>query len=180
MKKINKKGFVLAETIVVGVFIVGLLTFIILNILPLIGDYEKVEKYDTLDHKYSVHLIRKMILIESPNKINDILSLNKDSYAKYDTSQFCLKFEHNNYCNSLLSQDYLDVKSIIITSYKTTALKDQANLASNNFNRSLKEYINYLPTHEYMVTTYARYEKYKRIIVEFNDGHFSNIEVKYE
>lgn len=177
MKKINKKGFALAETIVVGVFIIGLLTFLILNILPLVGDYERVDNYDDLDKKYDVHLIRKMIFMEEDNTvINEILSLDTPGYTKYDITNFCAKFNNSSYCNVLLSEDYLNVKSIIITSYNTTNLKS----GSSEFNRGLKEYVRYIPTYDYMTSTYARYGKYKRIIVEFNDETFSNIEVKYE
>ena len=37
----NKKGFVLVETIVAAVFVLGLFSFIIANLLPLVGEYEK-------------------------------------------------------------------------------------------------------------------------------------------
>ena len=37
----NRKGFVLVETIVTSVFILGLFTFVIANVLPIIGEYEK-------------------------------------------------------------------------------------------------------------------------------------------
>lgn len=177
MKKINEKGFALAETIVVGIFIMGLLTFLILNVLPLVGDYERVDKYDDLDKKYDVHLIRKMILMEEDStSINEILSLGSDGYTKYDVSSFCAKFKNSNYCNALLSKEYLNVKTVIITSYNTTNVKNNA----KKFERGLEEYIGYLPTYDYMTSTYIRYGKYKRVIIEFSDGTFSNIEVKYE
>lgn len=179
MKNINKRGFVLAESIVVGVFIIGLLTFLILNILPLIGDYERVENYDNLDKKYNTHLIRKMILLEyDSTAISDILAIDSNGYSRYpDLSVFCGKFKNNSdYCNTLLSSDYLNVKSIIITSYDTTKLKQH----SNEFSRAIKEYIDYIPTNEYMASMYIRYQSYKRIIVEYDDGKFANVEVKYE
>lgn len=178
MKNINKKGFVLAETIVVGVFIMGLLTFLILNVLPLVGEYEKVENYDNLDKKYDVHLIRKMILMENnPTTIQKILSVGTKGYQKYDKIGFCNEFKNNKeYCTTLLGKDYLDVKSIIITYYQTSNVKKDA----INFNRSLQEYISYIPTNDVMTSIYTRYQGYKRIIVEFNDGKFANIEVKYE
>lgn len=185
MKNINKKGFVLAESIVVGVFIIGLLTFLILNILPLIGDYERVENYDNLDKKYNTHLIRKMILLENNSSvISNILSTDSNGYSSYpEVSDFCAtfnnpesKFNNQEYCNTLLSSDYLNVKSIIITSYDTTQLKQH----SNEFDRAIKEYIDYIPTNASMASMYIKYQSYKRIIVEYDDGKFANIEVKYE
>ena len=70
MKKINKidsRGFVIVETIVVAVFIIGICTFLFANFLPLIGDYERVSDYDGLDSKYKTHEIRKMLLREIAN-----------------------------------------------------------------------------------------------------------------
>ena len=51
MKKINNKGFVLAETLVVTVFLMVLFTMIYSNFYPLIGEYEKRENYDDVDGK---------------------------------------------------------------------------------------------------------------------------------
>ena len=62
MKKNNEKGFILAEAIVVGVFILSLFTFLFMNIIPLIGKYEAVEKYDTIDSVYNTNMIRMLIL----------------------------------------------------------------------------------------------------------------------
>mgnify|MGYP006955121113 CR=1 FL=1 len=44
MKKIDNKGFVIVETIIVAVFIIGICTFLFANFIPLIGEYERVEK----------------------------------------------------------------------------------------------------------------------------------------
>lgn len=61
MKKINQNGFVLAETLVVAVFIMAIFTLIFSNFYPLIGEYEKRETYDDVDGKYAVYWIRRMI-----------------------------------------------------------------------------------------------------------------------
>ena len=47
--KLNKKGFVLAETLVVAVFMATIFTIIYVNFYPLIGEYEKREVYDDVD-----------------------------------------------------------------------------------------------------------------------------------
>ena len=61
MKKINNKGFVLAETLVVTVFLMVLFAMIYSNYLPLVGEYEKRETYDDVDSKYSVYWLKSMI-----------------------------------------------------------------------------------------------------------------------
>ena len=71
MKKINAKGFILAETLIVSVFLMVMFTMIYTNFYPLIGEYEKRENYDDVDGKYTAYWIKK--IIES----NDTLKLLK-------------------------------------------------------------------------------------------------------
>ena len=61
MKKINNKGFVLAETLVVTVFLMILFTMIYSNFYPLIGEYEKRENYDDVDGKYVAYWMKKLV-----------------------------------------------------------------------------------------------------------------------
>ncbi len=61
MKKIGKKGFVLAETLVVTVFLMVIFSMLYSNFYPLIGEYEKRETYDDVDGKYAVYWIKKLI-----------------------------------------------------------------------------------------------------------------------
>ena len=73
MKKINSSGFVLAETLVVTVFLMAIFALIYSSFLPLIGEYEKRETYDTVDGKYSVYWIKRMIEDASYNIPNSNL-----------------------------------------------------------------------------------------------------------
>ena len=52
MKKINSKGFVLAETLVVTVFLMVIFGMIYSNFYPLMGEYEKRENYNDVDSIY--------------------------------------------------------------------------------------------------------------------------------
>lgn len=61
MKK-NEKGFILIELLIVAVFTATLFTLLYVNVIPLIGDYEQREKYDTLETKYALYDIRNEIL----------------------------------------------------------------------------------------------------------------------
>ena len=51
MLKFNNKGFVLAETLVVTVFLMVIFGMLYSNFYPLIGEYEKRETYDDVDSK---------------------------------------------------------------------------------------------------------------------------------
>mgnify|MGYP003303663312 CR=1 FL=1 len=43
MKKLNNKGFILAETLVVTVFLMIIFTMLYTNYYPLMGEYQKRE-----------------------------------------------------------------------------------------------------------------------------------------
>ncbi len=55
MKK-NNRGFVLAEAIVVSVFVLGMFTYLAMNVIPLISKYEKVSNYDNPQEIYLANL----------------------------------------------------------------------------------------------------------------------------
>lgn len=189
MKKIDTRGFVMVETIIVAVFIIGICTFLFANFLPLIGEYEKVENYDTLQSKYKVHEIRKMLLraLDNNSEVEDIFtSIPADTgyikYSNYTTGENTIQNGlcdvggiPKNYCNKLFSEYYLNVKDVIITSFKTSKIKSTIKNERNN--RALKEYIDYLPSYSKYS---SRYDDYYRLIVVFNDGVIANIEVHYE
>ena len=82
MKKMNKKGFLLAEAIVVGVFVLSLFTFLFVNVVPLVGQYEAMEKYDTINGAYNANLIRTMILEDDNSE--EILNLGSNPYKIYE------------------------------------------------------------------------------------------------
>ena len=61
MKKLNSGGFVLAETLIVTVFLMTLFAMIYSNFFPLVGEYEKRETYDDVDSKYAIYWLKSMI-----------------------------------------------------------------------------------------------------------------------
>ena len=61
MKKISNKGFVLAETIIVAVFMVTIFSALYSNYFPIMANYEKRAYYDDLDSKYTAFWLKYMI-----------------------------------------------------------------------------------------------------------------------
>lgn len=180
-KLIDNRGFVIVETIIVAVFIIGICTFLFANFIPLIGDYERISTYDDLDSKYKTHEIRKFILREITNN-NDKKSIftsavsNNFDYRIYSREDFCSKFTNVRYCNKLLGEYFIDVKEIVVMPFKLTNVKQRIK-NDTNASRVLKEYIEYLPKYNKYS---SEYDNYYRIVVVFNDGNIANIEVNYE
>ncbi len=189
IKRLDDRGFVLVETIIVAVFIIGICTFVFANFLPLMADYERTNNYDQVESKYKVNEIRKMLLREifKDNTKRGLLTevTNYTRYQNYEDNttgqtvtknSLCKELDDENYCNALLGSSFLDVKEIIITKFKLSSLKTDVK-DNKNFDRSLREYIDYLPKYDKYSN---KYNSYNRIIVMFNNGEFANIEVRYE
>ena len=60
MKK-NNKGFVLAETLVVTVFVMLIFTIIYANFYPILGKYQEREFFDDIDSKYNAYWIKRFL-----------------------------------------------------------------------------------------------------------------------
>ena len=176
MKKLNKKGFLIAESIIVGVFVLSLFTFLFVNVVPLVGQYEAREKYDTINGAYNANLVRTMILED--NKMEQVLELNNLPYKIYEREDLCTveNLEKANYCTKLLGDAYLNVDKIYITWYRTEEIKKASRNNDIDFNRAARDYIDSLDG--YKQPSGSTYDNYKRIIVQYNDGGFANIEVK--
>ena len=188
MKKVkNNNGFVLIETIVTAVFVLGFFTFIIVNILPLVGEYERVEDYDTVDAVYETHLIRKMILKNNSATLTKLFTYptsyisdvnNYGYYYEFEGTDLCYFLSNYNYCKKLLSSSFLDVNKIIITDFDTGALKNYAKNHEEMFDRNVFEYLKYIPNYykdcpKDLSSSFC----FRRLIVVYNDGRISNLEL---
>ena len=109
MKK-NQNGFVLAETLIVTVFLMLIFTLIYSHFYPLIGDYERREEYDNVDGKYTVFWLKRMI--ESPSYllyVNSGVDNRKDfflenGYLRFSCMSFLESSSHREYCKLLVKE----------------------------------------------------------------------------
>lgn len=174
MKKKNEKGFILAEAIVVGIFVLSLFTFLFVNIIPLVGEYEANQEYDTIDGVYNANLVRSMILNDAD--VIDILTLGSAPYKYYTGTGLCNNLNYKNMCLKLVGEDFLNIKGIYVTWYRSEPIKTASKGNVDNFSRAAREYIEQLESFDKPSGT--TYDRYKRLIINYNDGTFANIEVK--
>lgn len=173
-KIVNKKGFMLVETLIVSVFILTIFSLLYTNIVPLVGEYERLKNYDTVEATYITYWGREIALKGLPNSVYDEVktkgfkdisdcSLYKDNNAIYD-------------CNAYKAVNSID--KIYLTTYNLTKIK--AEVDRNVYKRDFIEYIKYLPT--YSKNTFKTPSNgYYRVIVEYvsNGVHkYGNIEVR--
>jgi hypothetical protein len=173
----KNKGFVLIETIISAVFVLGLFTFMATNIIPLIGEYDRDRNFDGADSIYAAHLIRKMILKSDTRKAENLVDLpENERYYLFEGNEICYYLSNYNYCNTLLSRSYLDVRKIVITDFKIT---DEFRAYAKGFDRQLSTYIKQMQSYN-NTGKEGLYDFDRRIIVSFNDGRVTNIELQFD
>lgn len=197
--KINKKGFVLIETLIVSVFVLAIFSVIYINFFPLIGEYERIENYDDLDSKYTAHWMR-MFIINKRNRYdqnNNLLALDAtDNLLNLNLGNNTYRLLTQTDCDSNLFTDAdicarffegFNVNKIFLIDYNATKFKEEVKEHTNDYglDTELINYINYMPTYKNSATTVGGSIK-KRIIVEIEHNNmgttdyyksFANIEV---
>ena len=137
MKKMGNKGFALVETLIVAAFVMGILTLIFANYLPMMGKYEQRERYDDIDSVYHTYLIKNMLEYSDTSKLTkpsdgDYVGIDCDIYNDTD---------YLDYCQNLFSST--KVYSIILTTYNIKSFKDDISKddISSHVNDSFADYI---------------------------------------
>ena len=79
MKKKNNKGFLLMETVIVGVLVLAIFVLVYQNLVPTIGEYETRIRYDDVDSVYAANMF-KNILTNDANFKNIIQEVENKGY----------------------------------------------------------------------------------------------------
>lgn len=164
MKKNLKKGFVLAETVGVSMLVIGTLTFIYVQFVNITKSYDISFKYDNVDKLYAVDNIKSYIATEDLSTIRNLVNTN--GFADISTCPVDY-FINSAYCDLLFSK--LEVKKVLIISKDLDLLKSSSilNNTSTEYSQQLKNYVNYIKNQN----------ECERIVVEFNDNTFANLNV---
>ena len=139
--KLNNKGFVLVETLIVSVFIAAIFAILYNNFYPLMGEYEKREVYDDIDGKYATYWIKRIIQ-HSQTDIGDDCKLDKLKTAPYHCKFSCDMAGNDSMkamCKQLVEKSQIYVKdgepSIYITTYNLAQFKEYVNENFTKLNR---------------------------------------------
>ena len=161
-KIVNKSGFILVETLIVGVFIMGIFSLLYTNFFPLIGEYERYKNYDTVESTYIAHWARMIAIKGLPNSIYDTVENN----GYLDITDCSLYTDSNGYFDCSAYKTMNNISKIYLTPYSTSVFKDYVRRDDSPFTRSFKEYIAYLPTYS-KNTSKTPATGYYRVIVEY-------------
>ena len=173
----NKKGFVLAEAIATGIFVIGLFVYIVIEIMPLITSYEKTTYYDNLQNVYLINTLKEELVFRNFDfdvGVYNIVKQGNDTIIKkiyYTDSD-----EIVNGYSKLSDIMYTDLK--ISEIYIFLADKDKNPSLDVNYNkllsRAMREYSNY-----YYVRNIKNHNISNKImLVKFQDNSFGSTKIE--
>ncbi len=136
MKK-NNKGFVLAETLVVTVFVMLIFTIIYANFYPILGKYQEREFFDDIDSKYNTYWIKRFLQDENilPNISWEVIKAHIELNGGYEF--ICRDVEEYNDrpydgCRLIPNWDYKQ----LVQSYFVTANVQHLYITKYNLEQS--------------------------------------------
>lgn len=157
MKKIKNNGFVLAEAIVVSIFVLGMFTYLAMNVLPLIGKYDRVLNYDNPQEIYLANTLYEE-LIQTHRYFNSATEELSNQKKILNDGKTCDDFSDDkcNYYKTLIG-DYLKIEKLCINGNECSEVDD----------RGMKEYYNYFEKQHSEATNY--------VLIKFTSGRYANI-----
>lgn len=166
VKKNNQKGFLLVETLVASIFILGSLVFLFVQFRNVNQSYQISFKYNTVDALYASENLKKFYLNDNFENMAQLYRTNKLKYIDLTTCPSSM-IKEVSYCQKLI--EILDVKTVLFTDSDTNYI-DKV-LETSSIEPSLKRFIKYIKNDDEGVLL-----KY-RLIVEMNDGTFASIKI---
>ena len=130
----NKKGFVLMETLVVTVFTMFIFTILYNSVVPLLGKYRELSYYDDLDTTYDLYHIVKLIK-------------NDPNYEEIANNHYkilkCQDLESEK-CNTLFNFLNIDNTMDEVIFLNTTYMDELKN--NQEVSNMIKDYLQYIDT----------------------------------
>lgn len=161
MKKMNNRGFMLTETLIVATFLVTTLLFLYIQFNKVTKTYEDSFKYNTVNGLYATNNILDYLQKEGMGKLAE--KLNGQTYVDFTSCSKDFFFEQS-YCQVLLES--LKVEKALFTKADLTNIK----ASHKGLDQDMVSFIDYLKD-----TSSLKY----RLLVKFKDGTFASINVDF-
>ena len=169
MRKLNNKGFLLVETIVVATFTLTVLVALFIQFRNLVGSYNNSYNYNSVEGIYNLEAVETYIS-QYQNSSNSLVRQLHDSSKPY-------LVVYNGSCNTSLGIGDLagfcgqlmsagNFETVLFTSSDLTELKEYVN---NNDDSNISEQIRNL------VNRLDNVSNQNRLIAEYKDGTLATI-----
>lgn len=175
--KLNNKGQMLVETLVVSLMIVGVLVFLFVQLRNINQNYKNKNNQNTVDALYAAEVIREFITSGSNQA-----KLNSTYIAEYNpTNQPYVNLSNCSsvymegavYCSTIKA--VLNIKTIVLTE------EDTANLVININDSTYNNSTNFMSKKLKDLIRQTKVDKniaVKRLFVELMDGDVATIKVR--
>lgn len=175
MKRINSRGFLLAESLVVSTFVLTVLILIYIQFNNLVINYKNSYNYNSVESIYSLGSIGDYL----ENNITSGITIPASQYVTIygpDTSgnlscNSNIGLTNTAFCESLVKQ--AGIKYLIYTSSDVSGIQNYINNNSydkdKNLNQSFRNFITKVST--------QKIQNKGRLFAEFTDGTFSTIAI---
>ncbi len=176
----NKKGFVLAETLVMSAVIVVLLSVCYYPFSSIVNNNKTYRKYDNIEDIYKLNNVRMFIYKYIGMK--NILEGNIGGSATIDNTGIIPFYSSNNidiqnddknikekYIELL---DVLGIESLYITKYNLSSDK----IDNKTFSYEMKEYLKYINNAKTVNSSGEEVNMY-RLVAKFKDDTYGNIKM---
>ena len=179
MKKINNKGFMLIEILIVSIFVSSILIVLFLQFKKINYSYDVSFKYNTVDGLYLLNNVKKRIITNpySDDKVSNSYQYYKNNLAVDDFVNIYRKSkdeticEVNTYDCSLFES--MNIKQLFIVG------KDSKNniLADPKIDITFRDFINYM-NFDVGSSVGLDFSDYF-IVAEFNDNTYASVNIKH-
>jgi hypothetical protein len=134
MEKLNNRGYILAETLIVTAFVASVLIYLYIQLTNLSNNYERVQKYNTVPGLYALETIANLIKSDDGDQIRagintiHVLDLYEyvDNYSNpnWGTSLCLTLIEEKNIEKIYITPNYFDSYGLNIINELHTLAED--------------------------------------------------------
>lgn len=165
MKKINNKGFMLTETLVVAAFVIATLVFLYTQFRTVNRSYSTSFKYNNAEELYALGNMSDYLKLNGISMVGSVATSSSEHYLDITSCSDSFLSE-TSYCNALVNT--LGIKQVIVTEENLDALKS-AMKSNERLSEDMKDFIS--------VIKYDKTGTNYRIIAEFTNGTFATITI---
>lgn len=163
MKKLNNKGFMLTETLVVASFVIATLVFFYIQFRTVNKSYNISFKYNTVEELYALGNVKNYLKNNGLSTVTSMVTNAQDEYVDI-TKCSSYYLAESDYCLALMST--LNVKQIIVTKENLDTFKNITN-SVDTLSEDMKQFIS--------VIKYNTDDIGFRLIAEFQNGTYATI-----
>lgn len=171
---LNKKGFMLIETLIVTTFVVAVLIFMFVQIQNISNNYDKSFSYNSVKSLYKASNLRKYLYTRNRQLMEDEVDSTTKGYIDLSSCNYSFyslagedEKANEEYCTALYEN--LGIKKVLLSIEDLSVVKSKvyANMETDDISQKFADFVNYVK--------YYNDDSKLRLLIEFNDETYASI-----